>query len=129
MSKQFGYAVATAMLVLVVHSVHMHAASPSHVENAVLDASEPVQSPQPLLTVQPLLIGQFLDNARAMGACMTFEFWAPRVLMLVMAAVGFVAMLVTGLATGHNSMGRVEFENARPPPGLRRQALLGVFLS
>jgi hypothetical protein len=59
---------------------------------------------------------------------MILEFSAPRVLAISLAAAGLLGLLITVVATSQNSI-TVGVELARPPPGTRRQALLGIFLS
>jgi hypothetical protein len=111
------------MLVLVVHSVHVHAAPVVHD-----DSLSAVAMGQGVSTVL-IEAREFFDHAGAMAGCMTFEFSAPRVCALALATSGVPAVLAIIVGAHHNASrpGRVEI--ARPPPGIRRQALLGVFLN
>jgi hypothetical protein len=120
---QFASAAGLAMLVLVVHSAHMHAAGSPH----DLAMSAPV--PDLNVGLLPALgAREFLDHTGAIAGCMTLEFCAPRILALALVAAGLLA-LVTSLAATGQRFPRLGIEIARPPPGTRRQALLGVFLS
>ncbi len=119
---QFASAASLAMLVLVVHSAHMHAAGSPH----DLAMSAPI--PDLNVGLPPLGAREFLDHSGAIAGCMTLEFSAPRILALTLVDAGAL-VLVTNLAAMGQRSTKLGVELARPPPGTRRQALLGVFLS
>jgi hypothetical protein len=111
------------MLVLVIHSVHMHAASALHEDSAPAHGSA--------ATAMATALGPsaFVEHAGQIAGCMTLEFSAPRVLTLALAVAGFLALLIITVAAEQIAPGLGRVEIARPPPATRRQALLGVFLS
>ncbi len=120
--RQVAGVAGVAMLVLVVHSVHVHAAMGGHAETT----DPPTASL--LGGATPTHLGEFIAHAGALAGCMTLEFSAPRVHTLSLAGAGLLGLLIAVAATSQNSIA-AGVELARPPPGTRRQALLGVFLS
>src|SRR5207248_818643 len=121
--RQFACAAATAMLVLVVHSIHVHAASIVHHDSASAATLDHVLA-APVLTP-----GEFLDHAGAVAGCMAVEFSAPPAMVLTLLVAGLLALFLLAMASGHASARLGSVGIARPPPAARRQALLGVFLS
>ena len=111
------------MLVLVIHSVHVHAAGVFHEERASADAAGVIA------TAAALEASAFVDHAGAIAGCMTLEFSAPRVFALALATAGFLALLMITVAADQSASALGHVEIARPPPANRRQALLGVSLS
>jgi hypothetical protein len=120
---QFACAAAVALLVLVLHSVHVHAVIIPHEE------SVSAQTAGAIVMAAALEARVFIDHPGPIAGCVTLEFSAPRVLALALAVAGFLALLMTTIAVDQITwaLGRVEI--ARPPPATRRQALLGVLLS
>src|SRR5712691_823513 len=117
---QFAGAAALAMLVLVVHSTHAHAAT-NHHDPTVSAAPADFKSGMPSLEAR-----EFLDRAGAIAGCMTLEFSAPRIPAFVLCGTGLLALVTTLVATGQTSA-TLGAEMARPQTGTRRQSLLGVF--
>jgi len=121
--RQFACAAAVAMLVLVVNSIHIRAASDVHDDSAAAATSVHIAG------APTLEADEFLEHAGAIAGCMTLEFAAPRVMALALIVAGLLVIVFTVLAARHIVMRLGDVEIARPPPAARRQALLGVFLS
>jgi len=71
---------------------------------------------------------ELMNQGDAMAGCMTLEFSVPRVLALLLVGAALLAQLIEVAATGRPLLNLTAVP-ARAPPGSRRQALLGVFLS
>jgi hypothetical protein len=121
--RQFACVAAVSMLVLVVHSVHVHAARIVH------DDSVSAATSDRMVAVPVFEPGEFLDHAGTVAGCMTLVYSAPRAVALTVLGAGLLALFVTAVAAGNTSMRVGSLEIARPPPASRRQALLGVFSS
>src|SRR5205823_13611311 len=124
---QFAAVAGLAMLVLVVHSTHVHAATHRH------DANESAPNTdgsfgRPSLDAHELDAHEFIDHPGAIAGCMTLEFSAPRTMALALVGPDLLALPSTLANTGQR-FAKLGVEGARPPSGMRRQALLGVFLS
>jgi hypothetical protein len=111
---------ALAMLVLVVHSAHVHAATHRH------DANESAPNTDGSFGRPSLDAREFIDHPGAIAGCMTLEFSAPRTMALALVGAALLELPPTLANTGQR-FAKLCVEMARPPPGMRRQALLGVF--
>jgi hypothetical protein len=109
-----------AVLALLVHSGHTHASGSVHVSDEPA-AAEFMHMPAAVPT------GQLIHGDLPMAVCMMLELAGSRLetLVLATAAVGLVLMFLVWLPP-HLPM-RDAIITPRPPPGARRQALLGVF--
>jgi hypothetical protein len=123
-SGRLGIGSALAILVLLVHSAHAHASVAVH-HPAVLATGEAMHLA--LGSLEKPLIELIAVDLQPAG-CMMLELAGPRVSMLALAtvAVAVVLRVVPGLPP-RVTMWDVTL-NPRPPPGSRRQALLGNFL-
>lgn len=119
---QFAAVAALAMLVLVVHSTHAHAATHGH------GANESAPNTDGSFGRLSLDAPEFIDHPGAIAGCMTLELSAPRTMALELVGAALLELPPTLANTGQRFAKR-DVEMARPPPGMRRQALLGVFLS
>jgi hypothetical protein len=119
---QFAAVAGLAMLVLVVHSAHVHAATHRH------DANESAPNTDGSFGRPSLDAREFIDHPGAIAGCMTLEFSAPRTMAPALVGAALLELPPTLANTGQR-FAKLRVEMARPPPGVRRQALLGVFLS
>jgi hypothetical protein len=104
---QFAAVAALAMLVLVVHSTHVHAATHGH------DANESAANTDGSFGRPSLGALEFIDRPGGIAGCMTLEFSAPRTMALALVGPDLLALPSTLANTGQR-FAKLGVEKAGP---------------